>query len=407
MSAILSTIMSAYTGALAWCGKVFGSLMAKVAGVCAKLGLKILSINWIKTIYEYLKKILSVIKKTVFNAKFVTFMKYLLSVAIFALAVVQTVFVAIGFFENMSVVIEAFQNLEWKTICGALLISGGFAYSLIWCVRFVLKVFHKRIDLHFVGTLLLTYVIVLCYHNLISNNLSGIVLEKVTLIDVIGIVTAVYAFFALFDGECSVSVFGALSVGLGLALLFVFFKDGAFFDFLHYELIGEGAFSVKDFNAYRFIDAFQNSSAVYGGEGLLITWCGELALTNVFLKSILITLNLFVIFGCSILPYLFLSAAAEMVIALISDRVKQYVHLNRSLTIMGFAFLYAVLALCASWGIALLFGRTTDLLIFVSVNTGGAILTLIGIVLMAIVLAAARKLITDKPYAKMKKIGLK
>lgn len=407
MSAIISTIMGVYTEILTWCGKVLGSLTAKVAELFAKLGLKILSINWIKTIYEYLKKVLSVIKKTIFNVKFVTLVKYLLSFAIVSCAVVQTVFFAHGYFDNISVVIESFKNFELETICVALLVLGGVTYSLICCVRFILQVFRKHINLHFVRVVLLTYVTVLCYHNLIQNNLSGGILAKVELIDVIGIMTAVYAFFALFDGEHSISVFGTLLIGVGLTLIFVFFNINSFFDFLHYELVGEGSFSLKDLNAFKFINAFQSSHDVSGVESLLVTWCGELAQANIFLKSVSITLNLFIIIGCTLLPYLFLSAAAEIVIALISNRVMQYVYLNKSLAILRFVFFYAALVLCASLVVALLFQSMTDLFVLASVDIGNVILTLSGIIVTAIVLSIARKLIASKPYVKIKKIGLK
>ena len=407
MGVIISTVTGISAGAFAWCGKVFGSLMAKAAGLCAKLGLKLLSVNWIKTICQYVMKILSVIRKTIFNAKFVTLLKCLLSVAIFALAVVQTIFLAIGFFGNISLVTGAVGSSDYKTICGAVLIFGGFAGSLCACVKFVFSALQRRVNLRFVGVLMLAYLIVLYCHGLIPTNLTAVVLERFRFVDVLGVLTAVYAFFTLFGGKHPVSVPGVLLIGLGLALLFVFFRSGAFFNFLHYELLGEGDFFAKDLNACLFVEVYQDPGSVYSGEGLLLTWCGELAQGNAFLKSVLITFNLFVIFGSTLLPYLFLSAAAGMVAALVSDRVRQYVDLTRSLAMMRFALLYAALMLCASLVIVLSFRRTTDLPVVISVSTGGAIGTLSGVILEMILLAAARKLITDKPCEKSMKIGLK
>lgn len=398
MSVIISMITGVYTTALAWCGKVFSSLMTKVVAWCSKLGLKILSVSWIKKIYEYVKKVLSVIKQTIFNAKFVTFIKYLLSVGICVLSILQTVFVAIVFFGNFSVVIEAFNEHEFKTIGAALLVFVGFTYSLILCFQFLKKITKKNIDLRFIGVLLLTYIIILCYDNLVSTDFLDIVFEKITLIDVIGIVTAVYAFFAIFDESRMTSGFGTILIGAGLFVIFLFFKKVLFSDFLFYEMTGEVSFSIKDLSVNQYLAAVKNPYTVYGGEGLLATWCT--GVSGEFLSSVLIALNLFAMIGYAVLPYLLLSVATCLVLALASDRVSQYIYLSRAISTLAFVLLYFVLMLGVSIVIIVLFNGATEAFIVVYLNKSGICVILIGIFLTMIVSAVARKLIADRPYAK-------
>lgn len=404
MSVIISMITGVYTTALAWCGKVFSSLMTKVVAWCSKLGLKILSISWIKKIYEYVKKALSVIRRTIFNARFVTFVKYFLSVGICALAILQTIFVAIGFFENFSVVIGAFEDHEFETIGAVLLVFIGFTYSLISSFRCLKKIANKHIDLRFVGVLLLTYITILCYDNLVSTEFLDVVFEKITLINVIGIVTAVYAFFAIFDESHMTSGFGTILIGAGLFILFLFFKKVLSSDLLFYEMTGEVSFSIKDLSISRFLAEVKNPY-MYGREWLLATWCTEVS--GEFLSSVLIALNLFVMIGCAVLPYLLLSVAVCLVLALASDRVRQYIHLSKAISALAFVLLYFVLILCVSIVIDILFNGATDTFIVVSLNKGGVFTTLIGIFLAMIISAIARKLIADKPYAKKTRKGLK
>lgn len=412
MGVIISLVTSIYSTILARGGQLLTSVTVKVVGLVAKLGLKLISVNWIKKVVDISKKIGSILKKTVLNPKFVALVKYLIALALCVITVVQVIMVAGGLFRSLGELKNAFNPFDAKPLVGFVITVTGLICTLLYCVKFLLNITKKKIKLNFITILLFTYVSLLCCYAFAPNSLTGILLKNFTLVNILALVTVGYAFVMLFDSKSSTSFFGVLLASGALLTVFLLFKNNNFAMFLNFEITEIGysdimAFDIKNLNFIKFIQAIGDPYMATGVERPIIMWCNSFSSHGgVFVVSLVKTITLFIIFACNLMPYLFLSLATGLLVGLINDRITQYVYLNRVLYALKYLFIYVVITAILSIILAFAF-KFKGALIIANLNVSALVLTLCMALLVIILTALSKKLIMDKPYMKFKHIKLK
>lgn len=401
----MGTIIAFFTGLY---GKVIAlgiKLMALVATGLAKVGIKLLSYEWIKKIYEVIGKVLSFIKKVFLNQKVIAILKYVLAIGLCGITLVQIYFVGNSAYAGFGDILALLKTDSigvkiFSSLFLAVLVIGVLATTIL-CLRSVLKIFKKQIKLGFVPALLFTYLALIFLSSSLKSKAIISVMESFKLINVLAIVLAVFAFFKLFDKAYPVSFFGLVFASIGIVLAFLIFKALSFGSLINFEIVGEIAFSGKDVYLTDAINGFLSPQDSAGLMRMVALWGLSFAKdSGNFATSIVLTLSTFAIMVCQILPYALLSCAIGLLMGLVNERQQQYAYLTKVLKTLGYMLITVAIAFVLILILVLAFKTPKGVYLIVTQNVGGFILTF-GIILALVILTAgARALFAHKLYGK-------
>ena len=181
--------------------KITGGLLFVVSAIgkgFAAIGRKLLSFEWVKKVCGFFKKIYSFLKKTVFNPVILKIVNIVLSLGLFALAVVQMVFVVIDLVSARTVITSG----QATPIVFYVLNALTALICIVYLLFFVLGLFKKRFKYGFVGALVLVHIVLLLTQNLMGDTLYVGLAEKINGLKIAAIVVfAVLVLFKLMDGQ--------------------------------------------------------------------------------------------------------------------------------------------------------------------------------------------------------------
>ncbi len=400
MSAVFSLLTSIVEMCSSFALKTFGKLATVVGGWIAILGKNLLSFEWIKSIYELICNIAGYLKKTLFNAKVVKIFNILLSLALFALAVVQAVFglqVYIG---------DAKSALSGVTAVVFFVINiASFFIYILYLLAFILGIFKKKFRYGFVSALFFTYLMAF-----MSYHMTGLLLYRdlvdsfETLKIALIVIFAVLAVLKLFDPEHVTSVFAFLLCGLGVLFVYLLFRYAGFANVAVYDFGKESSVTAGNvgFLAYfrhtaEYFEGTLNPN-VYSPSTEILLQCIALSeQSGKFVASLAVVLNGFILSVSAIAPYLLLSVLSGFAMGMLNNRVLQVAYLSKALKALKYLFFGIFCAFLAALILSFFYGGETFLL-----SVDRSLLSLFAVIGLAILCALSRKLIIDKYAGKLK-----
>lgn len=400
MSAVFSLLTSIVETGSSIVLKTFGRLATVVGRWIAILGQKILSFEWIKSIYEAICKVAGYLKKTIFNAKVVKIMNILLSLTLFALAVVQAVFGVQVYIADAKIALSGVSAVVFFVINAA-----SFFIYILYLLAFVLGIFKKRFRYGFISALFITYL--LAY---MSYNMTGLLLYR-NLADSFGtlkialiVIFAVLAVLKLFDQDHVTSVFAFLLCGLGVLFVYLLFRYVYFANVAVYEFGKESSTTAGNVG---FLAYFRHTAAyfagtldttVYSPSTEILLQCVALSeQSGKFVASLAVVLNGLVVTVSEIAPYLLLSVLGGFAMGMINNRFQQVAYLSKTSKALKYLFFGILCAFLAALILSFFFGGETFVL-----KTDKSLLSLFAVVGLAALCALSRKLIIDKYANKLK-----
>lgn len=372
-----------------------GALVTKCLGLLAGLGGKLLSFEFVKKIVDVIKSVVDVIKKYVLNEKVVTIAKFILSIGLLVLTFVQV------FLVGKDIVLDLLGeklffggDVVTKLVFAACVV--GLVLTLALAVKGLIGLIKKDFNVQFVSALLFTCAVNSLLKPFVVDEIAEKVIAQFTLVDVVAIVTVVYALATLLKAKGEGSFLGTFFSTIGAVVVFLIFKNVNLGWFLTYEIIGETTFSVKDVDLVAVLLGVNDLDQVMGFEYSILHWCLSLKDgMGAFASALALTLNVMAIIVGALLPFAILSLAVGFLCATVCDRYNQFILLSRVIYTLKMIFLFALVGAVSSFVISTWLGHG---FMAVAMNVKGMITTLIFIIIISIIANIARKCVVSKPH---------
>lgn len=403
MKAMIAAITSFGGTIVACAGKGLLFLATTVGGWLASIGLKLLSFQWIKSLYGFLCEVVGFLKKTIFNAKFVKVVRVVLSLGIFALAVVQAVFIGKVFFAG-------FDPLSGGGVYIAFFVINVIAIIIfvLYLFAFIAGLFKKKIRYGFVAALLSVYLVALFSLGQLGEGFYRDLVQSFDVLKLIFIILfAALALFKLIEGEKPTSVWAFLLCVGSVVLCFLAFTGQKFAVIPMYgfseEIPEVAANNVNIVSYIRIAVEYFSDGNVLGGvtTEIFLQSVTLSSVSGVFVAGVAVAFNGFIIIVCTLAPYLLFSAGIGFLMSLLNDRISQYIYLTKTLKTIKYLF----------WGLFLAFVGTLVLSMFynfdggivrIYLSEGNCVITFLLVLGLAATAAISRKLIADKFTNKLK-----
>ena len=401
MASIIAAITSFGGTALAFAIKIFGSMSTVVGGWFSSIGWKLLSFQWIKSVYDFIVNAFGILKKTVFNPKVVKIARVIVSLALFVLTAVQIYFLVKVF--------VAFYPYEGEFIPILALNGVAIVFCVGYCLAFLFGLIKKKMRYGFIATIVATYFIVLFSSNLLVVKFYSDLYRAFDALKIPFIaVFSALAILKLIDAEKRTSIFAFFLSALGVFVAYKLFNDENFAYILKFEYVsGEVTFSsngIRLFPMFRELIAFfsgQNSGLYDMGAQLVRESISYSVNHGVWIAGIILVVNFSVIIICEILPYVIISVGIGLMMSMLNNRTMQSAYLTKTIRLLKYAFWGAFVALILAFiGMFVVNGKGALIL---TMNVGGIILTFAAIIGLLIICYISRKLIADKYYNEFKK----
>lgn len=402
MSGIIAFIVGLWHTVSAVVGGFLSGVLVKVGAILAGLGLKLLSFEWIKKVWEIIQKIWGVLKKTIFNAKFLAVVKVILAVGICGLVGFNCFSVGKQVYLEHQTLLELFNfenTLQSAQAVGVLMVAIGLIISAVSVLLFVFGLIKKRVRLGFIPAILLTYIVALFVDELIYFPFMQSLIQQFKLINLIALLTVFYAVIKAFDKDRHSSFFGFFFCGLGLLLAFLLFKSSNLAQLMTFST-SEAQIGLSDLNLINLIRGMGGKETIVGIDSVMVEWCLGYATRNGNFVCALVYMGLVLcVFVAKLFPYLILSLAVGFLMGVINDRPNQHVFLSRVLEVLKLAVIFVLVVTVVVIVLAVAFKDPAGLSI--GVGVGSLIFTLAMCALLAIIAGSARALFQNKPYNKL------
>ena len=390
-------VSSVWSGAVAAVMKLFGTVGGIIGGWVARLGAKLLSFQWVRSIYNFFGKIVDVLKKTVFNDKAVRIMKAVLTLALFGLSVAQAVLSIKVFIADADRAFE--EGAEF--IVFFVLICAAALFFLCSLLLFLWRLCKKKFDYSFIPALFYFYLMAM-----FAYAMTGLLFYRdlVNSFDVLRIalivVFAILALIKLIDRENPTSAIAFLLCAVGVLVVYFVFQSEGFAKIAQFTFGSEIALNSKEIG---FIPYFRQMSLAFDPNFELsstptmeVVRLG-LSLSETsgrFVAGMAAAFIGFVLFVSEVAPYLLLTAFVGFAMAMLNDRPKQVSYLSKMLKGLKYLFFGLLVALLAAWITTLLYpdGKA----VVMSLCTSSAVLSIMAVALLAILCAVSRKLVGEK-----------
>lgn len=403
MSAIILAIKGLWDTVSLLVTGLFSKIIVKVGALLAGLGLKLLSFEWIKKIWEIIQKIWDVLKKTLFNAKFLGVIKVLITLALCGIVGYNCYLIGSELFANYQNVLEFIKSdklLEVFKAISFILVAVGLVITAILVISYLFGLLKKKIRLGFIPAILFTYLLATFLNKHAYFPEMEELIKKFALVNLVGILTTVYAVIKAFDKDRHSSFFGFFFCGIAILVCFLLFsstKIGVFFSFTS----SEADVSLLDITFINFIKGMIGKEIIIGTDAMMVTWAKNFHLANGSLVGALVyMMTVFALYASMLIPFMLLSLAVGFLMALINDRPSQHAHLTKVLAVVK-SVVFCVLAVTL-FAILLAFAFKDPMEFFkVKVLVGNVILTLVMCLVFTICALSARALFANKPYAQI------
>ncbi|MBO4252030.1 MAG: hypothetical protein J5911_05170 [Clostridia bacterium] len=402
MSALIAAITSLLGSLSAVAMKAVTFLATTTGGWFVGIGWKLLSFQWIRNVYDFLSNVVSIVKKMFFNPFIVKAVKIIATLGLFALAVVQTVFMA-------KIFLGIKQIFNGDTILKLIMLLNvaAIAVFIIYLLAFLLGLLKKKLRYGFIAALFFVYITVaFSYYNTGLKIYRELFQSFDTLKVVFMAVLGVLAIFKLADGIKQTSVIAFLLCLAGVILcMFVFNAD--FAGIVIYGFEGEipaVASNKVGFIAYirSLIEYFSKDGDMLSGVSAEIVSQGFACGKNLgsFAGSVAIVFNGLIIAVCTFAPYLLFTVGVGLIMSLLNERVKQIIYISKALKALKYLFLGLLSALVAALILSFFIGAAGTAVSF-ELDIANSILSFLTIIVLVFLSMGARKLITDKPISKI------
>ena len=403
MGAIIAAITSFGGTVVAFAVKIFGFLATTLGGWIAGWGWKLLSFQWIKSVYEFLGKIIGFLKKTVFNAKFVKFVRVILSLGIFALAVVQTVYITKVFFAGYDPLYGGGVYIAFFAVNVI-----AIAVFVLYLFAFIAGLFKKKIRYGFIAALLSVYAVALFSLGQLGGGFYRNLAFSFNNLKLVFIITfVVLALFKLIDGEKPTSVWAFLLCAISVLLCYFAFNGQKFAAIAIYEFSEEiPEITAKNVNLVSYImsavEYFSGGDTLSGVTAEIFSQSVALSSSSgVFVAGITVVFNGLIIAVCTLAPYLLFSAGIGFLMSLLNDRTAQYIYLTKTLKALKYLFLGLLFAFIGAIILSAFYGAGGGI-VKLYLSASNCVVTFLAVLGLAVFSGISRKLIADKLVNKLK-----
>ena len=403
MSAIILAIKGLWDTVSLLVTGLFSKVIVKVGALLAGLGLKLLSFEWIRKIWEIIQKIWDVLKKTLFNAKFLGVVKVLITLALCGIVGYNCYLIGSELFANYQNVLEFIKSdklLEVFKAISFILVAVGLVITAILVISYLFGLLKKKIRLGFIPAILFTYLLAMFLNTHAYFPEMEELIKKFALVNLVGILTMVYAVIKAFDKDRHSSFFGFFFCGIAILACFLLFsstKIGVFFSFTSSEV----DVSLLDITFINFIKGMIGKETVIGTDAMMVTWAKNFHLANgSFVGALVYMMTIFALYASMLIPFMLLSLAVGFLMALINDRPSQHAYLTKVLGVVK-SVVFCVLAVTLFAILLALVFKDPMEFFNVKVLVGNIILTLVTCLVFTICALSARALFANKPYAQI------
>lgn len=402
MSAIITAITSAFSKVTALILKGLSVVGGVVGGWFVSLGSKLLSFEWVQKVVNCCSKVVSYLKKTIFNAKVVKLIKFLLSVALFALTIVQIVFI-------VKAIVSSPEGLALDGVANIVVFALNVAALVVvvaYLLVYVLGLFKKRINWGFVGAMFGAYVITLMSNDVVGSLVYRDIAAsygklKIAFIVVFAIATVI----SLLDSTQHTSFWAFVLSALGALFVYLLYKSVNIVEMVSYTMGVESTFGS---GMMGFVGYFNYISEYFAGTlntnfyiptvQVLAQSASLSATSGKFVASIAIVFNGFVMVVSQLAPYLLLTAFGGFAMSMINNKPTQILYLSKTLKALKYLF-GCLLCSVVVGGILTAFFNSDSLAL--NINVGKVVLSLVAVIGLAILCALSRKLIVNNCAKRM------
>lgn len=396
----MAALVALYTKVAGMVVSLSTMILGKCGALLAKLGVKLLSFNWIEKVVEVFKTVLDFIKKFLFNEKVIAILRFLLSLGLTAIAFVQVFLIVKVFVVEFNSFKDLLLLKQVEIYIALAILKFGVIATTVFAIKNLIGTFKKKIDITFIPILVSTYVLIAFLSGLIPKVFFVKIVGAFSLMMVLAIVTYAFAIVKLFDLNVKASFGAFLFSTIAIFVVFWSFNNQDLALFLNYQIGGELSFSPNQVNFIAVLRSVGNLDLAVGLDYSILNACYLMQVeSGAFLSALAVTLNVILIVVSNIIPYALLLLVGGFVVALISDRFVQSVYLSRVLN--GLKYLFIAMLICTVIIIVLPMIICNDYMV-ITVNVKGVIVAHIIIIALAIITAIARHFVVNKLYKSAK-----
>lgn len=302
------------------------------------------------------EKTINFITSNILTQKMLNIVLLVLSIAIVVFGVLEVGFMSYGVATNIDVILEIFKTKDVLAIIELIFILSIVIIVFIQTIMSLVSIISKkkRFNLTILSTLIGFYVAVMFFKNEISVAVFDALGFSFRFLNVIAIISLVYAFMDLLNGNFKDRIFTIVCAGLCSVVVILLFSTGAI-NFISYN-VDQGIISLKDVNIIEYITGI--SEYFTTGE---ITMVSETTRTfilafaeNIFespalvMQMLSLVLNFIILLSVKIFPYMALSILGYVVIVISSAKGRQIYTLKYAKKIAVSLLVFAILtAVCA------------------------------------------------------------
>ena len=401
----MAVLMSLYLKVTALIAKVSSVILLKLGALLARLGLNLLSINWIKKVYDVICSVLKVIKDFLLNKKVIAILNFVVYLAMLVVVAIQLYFVISFVVSDLDRVKDLLFDEDIFVVLTLIVFVVGTLITVALFLKSVLGFFKNRKSTGYVLGLMLTYLIVMFLSTFISKAFFYYLLQEFKLLSVIAIVLCLVAIVKMLESPNKVSFWAFVFAVIGIVVTFLAFRNEEFALLFNYDVSSEAFFNPKTINILGFMKSMTNVDLALGADRSVLMAAYSLEYeSGAFITAVAVALNLYVIVIANVLPYALISIAVGLLSGLLGDRYEQTVYFSKVLKSLKYIFLAALLAVALERVLSIILKSTYLITVF---NVKGVILTFVVIVALALITFIAKKLVIHKVHAKASATSVK